>query len=653
MAPINLCVKRALILAWALNVCVPVLQNKDSVYETDLFSGIIRKIEELTGKTYSQQDAATKAAFHVLADHIRSSTMLIADGCAPSNEGRGYVLRKIIRRAALFTQKLTDKNIFPELSAVVVDDFAAIYPELKTSATLILEILKSEIDKFSANLVRGNALLKNYFAAHQTNKVVSGTEAFKLYDTFGFPSELIEIMAREHGFTVDTKGFEQEMLKQKEQSGKKAGAHEVEVDIDPALVSEFTGYTELSTPSTILALVHNQKVVDSVTAGQSCFVIAQKSPFFIVGGGQVPDQGTLTIDNHTTPIISVQYMNNAIAPQIVAPTNLKIGMAVTSTVDPVWRTNAMKNHTATHMLQAALIEILGKQVKQSGSLVHPDYLRFDFTCHDPLAPATIKRIEDLVNEKIREDIQLNVAYMSMKEAVTRGALAFFGDKYNPEKVRLVDIPGFSAELCGGTHVPSTGVIGAFKIIDVSSLAAGHKRIVAVTGPKAIGLFQDCFDTVKNLSQEFKVKREDVLEAVHKQQDVLKKTQEELRSVKKQLVYSKIPLWQSRSTPINGINFLFIMEENLSNEELRDIATRLNAKQPGFYFVSSTTEGKQLFFCLLAPELGKRIDMRSFATWLKDSLGIRGGGSATTLQGGGVFGPELEAALTKWLAEQPL
>jgi alanyl-tRNA synthetase len=372
--------------------------------------------------------------------------MLIADGCAPSNEGRGYVLRKIIRRAALFTQKLTDKNIFPALSAVVVHDLGDSYPELISSKTIIFEILTSEIDKFSTNLVRGKLMLGNYFAQHQESKLVSGQEAFKLYDTFGFPTELIEIMAHENGFKVDNAGFQQEMLRQKEQSGKKGGDTTIHVDLDPAISSEFTGYHELTTASTIQALVHDQHVVTSVAPGQTCLVIAEKSPFFIVGGGQVPDQGWLTIDNHRTPITSVGYINNAIAAQIKAPVTLNVGMAVTSEVDKQWRTNAMKNHTATHMLQAALIEILGKQVKQSGSFVHPDYLRFDFTCHDPLASETIKRVEDLVNEKIRDDIQLNIEYMSMKDAVKRGALAFFGDKYNPEQVRLVDIPGFSVEL---------------------------------------------------------------------------------------------------------------------------------------------------------------------------------------------------------------
>jgi alanyl-tRNA synthetase len=628
-----------------------IIQDKDSVYETDLFVNIIKKIEELTGITYAAQDQATKAAFHVLADHSRSSTMLIADGCAPSNEGRGYVLRKIIRRAALFAQKLSDKNIFPQLSATVIADFADVYPELKASEKQVFDVLASEINKFSANLVRGNALLKNYFATHQAAKIITGTEAFKLYDTFGFPTELIEIMARENGFTVDMQGFEREMQKQKEQSGKKSADQELHVDLDPSIVSEFTGYTELSTPSVITALVVDSQVVSSVPAGQTCYAIAQKSPFFIVGGGQVPDQGWLTINGHQVSITTVRYINNAIAAEIKAPVDLTVGMAVTSTVDKVWRANAMKNHTATHMLQAALIEVLGKQVKQAGSLVHPDYLRFDFTCHDPLAPETIKRVEDLVNEKIREDIKLAIEYTSMKEAGSRGALAFFGDKYNPEKVRIVDIPGFSAELCGGTHVPSTGMIGTFKITDIVALAAGYKRIFAVTGPAAIDLFQESFAAVKNLSQEFKVKREEVLDAVHKQKEQLKQVQNQLKGLKKELLKAQIPVWLTAVQEVNGIPFLALMVEDLSSEELKDTVIALQNKKPGFYFIASRGNEKNLFVGAIAESLLARVDIKTFATWLKDTHGLRGGGSQFMLQGGGNFDEALFASIRQWLAEQ--
>ncbi len=513
-----------------------VVEDKDSVFDTDLFTGIITRIEELTGKKYDQQNVQLKAAFHVLADHIRSSTMLIADGCAPSNEGRGYVLRKIIRRAALFAQKLKadDTTVFPELSKVVVQEFGDIYPDVKTNAKLIFKVLTSEVNKFAANLSRGQVILEKYFEESKKHKKITGKQAFKLYDTYGFPIELVGAAARERGYMVDMKGFEEEMEKQKAQSGKKVSDPLTALDFGKEITTEFTGYKELETPSEVIALVKDNKPVTQVKKGDTVYVIAKKSPFFIVGGGQVPDEGWLVLDGIKTPLLEVRYINNAIAPKIKAPVDIKIGDAVTGIVDPEWRSKAMKNHTATHLLQAALIELFGPTIKQSGSLVHPDYLRFDFTYPENLTPEDIKRVEDLVNKKIQEDIPVNIEYMPLKKALDRGALAFFGDKYKPEKVRMVQVDNFSVELCGGTHCPSTGVIGAFKITEVTALSAGHRRIFAVTGPTAIQLFQETFNTVKDLGQEFKVKREEVEHAVLKQKEQLKEAHKQIEHLRKQL-----------------------------------------------------------------------------------------------------------------------
>lgn len=626
-----------------------VVQNVDSVYETDLFTPIIARIEQLTGKIYKDQDAQTKAAFHVLADHIRSSTMIIADGGAPSNEGRGYVLRKIIRRAALFAQKLSQENIFPELSRVVIEQLGDIYPELKANATLIYKILESEISKFAANLTRGQAMLEKYFQEHKADKVVTGAQAFKLYDTYGFPIELIRVMAQEKGFTVDNEGFEKEMAKQQEQSGKKTTA-ELNHVLQDLVTTEFTGYKELQTTSQIIALILHDKSVETVPAGQTCWVIAQQSPYFIVGGGQVPDHGTVVVQGKETPLLQVRYINNAIGAQIKAPEALKIGDAITSKVDPVWRSNAMKNHTATHLLQSALISLFGKQIKQSGSLVHPDYLRFDFTYHENLSTADLQKVEDLVNQKIRENIPVNIQYLPLADALKHGALAFFGDKYNPEKVRLVEINKFSAELCGGTHVRATGDIGVFKITEISALSAGHRRIVAVTGPRAVELFQETFAIVKALSQDFKVQREQVLDAVSKQKDEVKNLQHELKQLKKQLFQLQIPALLQQIETINNIPFLYHSIADASNEELKEIAQNLSAKKPGFYFLSSASDGKSIFVAFADPSL-KQLDLKKIAVYLKDTHNIRGGGSAHILQGGAQQLPaSLKEALKKLIKE---
>ena len=381
-----------------------IIQDVDSVYETDLFMPIIKKTEKLTGLIYEKQNNELKAAFRVLADHIRSATMIISDGCSPSNEGRGYVLRKIIRRAALFAQKLTDKNIFPELAKVVVKEYGDIYPELKANENLIIKILKSEIEKFATNLVRGQQILAQYLKEAQKTKTISGMQAFKLYDTYGFPIELVEAAAKEKGYKVDIKGFEKEMEKQQAQSGKKLTEPLDHIDFETKLKTTFTGYDELETVTEIVALITDTKQLSKVPKGTECWVLTKKSPFFIVGGGQVPDKGWIEIDTVRAPILQARHINGRIATLIKAPVDLEVGQKVISIVNEKLRTNAMKNHTATHLLQAALIELFGSTIKQSGSLVHPDYLRFDFAFHENLSPEDIKRVEDLVNQKIRENI---------------------------------------------------------------------------------------------------------------------------------------------------------------------------------------------------------------------------------------------------------
>lgn len=629
-----------------------VVQNVDSVFQTDLFAPIITRIEELTGKKYAQESVLNKAAFHVLVDHIRSSTMIIADGGAPSNEGRGYVLRKIIRRAALFAQKLTDKNIFPELSKVVVAQSGDIYPELKSNAELVYKILESEIEKFATNLVRGQGILEKYFKENKDNKVITGSQAFKLYDTFGFPLELLHVIAQENGFTVDDDGFAQEMSKQQEQSGKKTVDELAHVDLPETITTEFTGYQELQTASKVSALIVDNKTVESVPAGTTCWVIAQKSPYFIVGGGQVPDQGTIQVGGQETPLLQVRYIKEAIGALIKTPVALKIGDPITSNVDPIWRTNAMKNHTATHLLQAALITLFGKHIKQAGSLVHPDYLRFDFSYHENLSNEDIKKVEDLVNEKIRQNIPLFVEYMPLPQALKRGALAFFGDKYNPEQVRLVDVPGFSAELCGGTHVRATGDIGVFKITDMSALSAGYRRITAVTGPRAVELFQETYDTIKNLSHEFKVQKEDVLHAVLKQKEEAKSLHHEIKQLKKMLHHAQLPQLLEKTESIKGIPFACTNIDAATHDELKEIGLALNQKKPGLYFLTSTMDNKIIFVASLDPSLATRLDLKKFAAYLKDTFGIKGGGSGNILQGSMAnFDANLKKELIAWLEKE--
>ncbi len=627
-----------------------VMQEKGSVYETDLFTGLIHSLEIVTGRIYDQASPEIKAAFRVLADHIRASCFAIADGCVPSNEGRGYVVRKIIRRAALFAQKLSDKNIFPELAPTLMDQMGSLYPELVASKDLIVKLITSEIEKFAHNLLQSQAILNTYLAEGQVERRITGNQAFKLYDTYGFPLELTQVIAREHRFTVDVKGFEEEMERQRTQSGKKGHPTTHQPDLVKSISTEFTGYTELETRSMVTALLIDATPTERVTQGQRCWVITQRSPFYVEGGGQVSDQGLIITSHGETSVLSLKRIGQAIAAEIIAPEDLHISDQVTLVVDAEKRLDTMKNHTATHLLQAALLAVLGKQVKQAGSLVAPDYLRFDFTYPENLTAEQVKQVEDLVNRKIWENITLRITFTTYKDALDRGVIAFFGEKYNPEHVRVVEIPGSSAELCGGTHVRATGDIGCFKITDVSALSVGVRRIVAVTGPGALSLFQENFALVKALSQEFKVKPTEALDAVKKQRDQLKSALTEIKTLKKQFIQKQIPEWLTHVHQIGSLPFLYLSLQDTAPDELRDIAARLMQAKPGFYFIVSSVSDRVYFFAGISPEYGKFIDLKEFTKWLKD-YGLQGGGSAVSVQGSGAhLDPELREKIMTRVAE---
>ncbi len=609
-----------------------IMQNKESVFETDLFEPIIQEIAQLTNKDYHALSDQKKAPFRVIADHVRAATFLIADGCAPSNEGRGYVLRKIIRRAALFMQKLTKENIIPQVSQIVIDSMGTIYPELVTSRSIITAVLTNEVDKFAHNLIQGQQILSKYIQEQKDKKIISGSQAFKLYDTYGFPLELTKVIAAEHAFTVHIDEFEQLMAKQREQSIKKTETPDMTLQKD--IKTEFTGYQERETVSSIAALFLYNESINNIGIGQECWLVPHKSPFYVECGGQVNDKGWIILDSNVqVPIEDLKKINGAIAIKIHAPIELTVGQKITQLVDSTARTNTMKNHTATHLLQAALIQILGKQVKQAGSLVNADYLRFDFTYHDALTAEQIRMIEDIVNAKILDNIPLSIRYTTLKEATEKGVIAFFGEKYNPEQVRVVQIPGFSAELCGGTHVNATGDIGCFKITECTALSAGQRRIVALTGPKAVELFQDSFATVKGLAQEFKVQYPEVTDAVKKVREQLKQNQAQLKKLRKYMVNQLIPQWTASVELVSGIPFHCMQLEQFPIDELKDIVSTLMQKKPGLYIALSNDQESTSFYMAVAQEYATTVDMTAFAQWLKER-GLKAGGKGNSLQGAG-------------------
>ncbi|HLB93883.1 MAG TPA: alanine--tRNA ligase-related protein, partial [Candidatus Babeliales bacterium] len=471
---------------------------------------------------------------------------------------------------------------------------------------------------------------------NQATKLISGAEAFKLYDTFGFPLELVTLIANERNFSVDLPAFEQHMEQQREQSGQKSSQVETELTLTADLKTTFLGYQVTALESKIAALfVHNQST-QSAKAGDTVWLVTPETPFFIACGGQVNDQGVIKFGTHSALLLDLKKINHALAIKLVTPVDLVLGQTVELLVDQETRLRTMKNHTATHLLQAALIELLGKSVKQSGSVVNPDYLRFDFTYHKNLTPEELRWVEERVNRKIWENIPVNITYTTHKKAIEQGVIAIFGEKYNPEEVRVIDIPGFSAELCGGTHVRQTGDIGSFKITEISALSAGNRRIFAVTGPVALELYQTNFNDLKELSQEFKVQANEVLETVQKQKDQLRKTQQLLQQARAALWQAQIPTWLATTVNYNTVPYLFLDLNHSEPSELREIANKLMQQKPGLYFLVSQNPETQAvqFIAVLAKNFSTQISLKKLASWLVDNFEIRGGGNELSLQGGG-------------------
>jgi len=619
-----------------------VMQGKDNVYDTDTFTYIRNAIEKLSGKNYEQSSPQTKAAFNVLCDHIRSTSLIIADGGMPSNEGRGYVLRKIIRRAALFAQKLGNPMIFPQLFPTIVDELGSTFPELVKGKELIQQVLTLEVERFSENLVNGQAILKQYIETNKKTGLtkLSGEQVFKLYDTFGYPPELSTLMAQDYGFTVDMEGFEREMGKQRELSGQKteSSSAQKELNVPAGLVSTFTGYQTTTDTS---------KITWSMVDGDSAYIVTEKSPFYVECGGQVDDSGTLTIDGKSFTVVGLSKAGGftkdfAIVHKIKCfPADAKhfaVGTQVTLTVDAATRADTANNHTATHLLQAALCKVLGSYVKQAGSVVHPDYLRFDFAHFTALTPEQIEQIETLVNQKIAENIQVKINHQTLEEAQKKGVTAFFGEKYDPTSVRSIQVADFSHELCGGTHVPATGVIGLFKITSETSLATGVRRIVAVTGNGSVRLFRETFNTVRQLSMRLKSSTSEVVSGVEKLFATIDQHNATIKQLSSKLQDSQIPFWLDEMKQYGRLRALFLQLEGLEIQDLKDICEKLARRQEGLFVIMSHKEKDPAtvsFFAMVSDGVRQHLTIDPIAEFVRKE-GLKGGGKGNAIQGGGTL-----------------
>jgi alanyl-tRNA synthetase len=629
-----------------------ILQGKNNNFDTDLFQPIIRRIERISQKTYIGNMSEEDAPFRVIADHARAVTMLMADGVLPSNEGRGYVLRRIIRRALRYARHLgIERPILVDLVDDVLRVFQGIYiePEREFVASqLITRVLRPEEESFanilSAGIDRVGEEIEKMRRRGETR--LSGDAAFRFYDTYGIPLEVVEEIAKDEGISVDTEAFEQLMESQRLRSRT---ASRMTLDNEatwlaelklPDAQSEFRGYPELDFCSlkgaVVVALLDRKGAqVQKLAAGETGFAITDRTIFYPEGGGQVADLGDLLWPGGLAKVQDTQKpIPGVILHKVwVSRGELSVGTLVDMSIDEWTRRSTQANHTGTHLLHAALRKVLGESTRQMGSLVAPDRLRFDYAAASPTTPAQIVEIERLVNEEILRDVPVAKEQMSMEESKARGAIAFFGEKYG-ERVRVVTVPGFSTELCGGCHVPRTGEIGAFKIVSDKGLAAGVRRLEAVTSLGAVELLRQDEDTLNALSSAAQIPREKLPEKWQEREEKLKALEREVASLKMKLASGDAG-GAGETLDVDGIRLVTRIAAGLSIPELRNLSDTLRSKlKSGVVVVGSALDGKTSVVAAVTPDLAARIPASRIASRIGKALGGSGGGKADLAQAGG-------------------
>jgi alanyl-tRNA synthetase len=627
-----------------------VLQGKNNNFDTDLFQPIVQKIGELSGKSYRGSMAVEDAPFRVIADHARAATMLIADGVLPSNEGRGYVLRRIVRRAVRYGRLLKMEAPFlHSLVGPVIDVFRGVYfhgAQAGAAEDRVKAVLKPEEERFGKTLSDGvDRVGEAISRMRRTGEtVLSGEVAFRLHDTFGIPLEIVEEIAKDEGVAVDHAGFEAAMEKQRAASRSSARFEAADVSAFEKLAlpprhSEFRGYPELDfcslSGAKVLGIVTDGAPVRELRTGETGDVVTDRTVFYPEGGGQVADTGTWRWRGGEAEVLDTQRPLPGLIAHRVAVRGgaLSVGTPVDMEVPEWTRRRTQANHTGTHLLHAALRKVLGDSARQMGSLVAPDRLRFDYAASAPLTPEQIAEIERLVNEQILRDVEVTKQFMSMEDSQTRGAIAFFGEKYG-DRVRVVDVRGFSTELCGGCHVPRTGEIGAFKIVSDKGLAAGVRRLEAVTSLGTVELLRQDESVLNALSGAAQTPREELLARWQEREERLKSLEREVASLKLKIA-SGDTVGSGDTVDVDGIRIVTRIAAGLSIPELRNLSDTLRSKlKSGVVLVGTSSEGKTAVVAAVTRDLTARISASSLAARIGKALGGSGGGKAELAQAGG-------------------
>ncbi len=636
-----------------------VVQGVKSNYESDLFAGIIRFIEKISGRAY-KKNGEDDISIRVIADHSRSVTFLIGDGVLPSNEGRGYVLRRILRRAARHGKLLgMGRPFLHEVCGVVIDEMKGAYPDLADKAAFIRKAVESEEQRFIETLDAGLRILQEEVTALKGagKEVIPGEIVFKLYDTFGFPTDLTADIVRKDGLSLDMDGFEKAMANQREKareswrgSGEEAISevyHRLSVE---GIASEFVGYgcSGESFESQVTAILKQGQPVGEIADGDAAEIIVAKTPFYGEIGGQVGDTGLIEGDGFLFEVADAQRPLDHLISHVgrLRHGKIRVGDTVRLTVDDETRQATEANHSGTHLLQAALKTVLGEHVKQSGSLVDSERLRFDFTHFSRIEEGELRRVETLVNRMIRANVPVETAVMPLDEAVKTGATAVFDEKYG-ETVRVVEMTGFSSELCGGTHVARTGDIGFFKIVQESAVAAGVRRIEAVTGKKAVEHAQRVENELRETAGLLKI---GLLETSERTEKLLRRERElekEIESLKGKLAAKDSGDLMGRVRNLNGVDILSAVVEASDAKTLRDFGDKLRDRlRSGIILLGSRSEGKAMLLCIVTKDLTKRYHAGNIIKAVAPVVGGSGGGRPDMAQAGGQKPEFLEKALEK-------
>lgn len=619
-----------------------VLQGVHSNYEIDLFRNLIKAAGAATGTK-----DLSHPSLRVIADHIRAVSFLIADGVMPSNEGRGYVLRRIMRRAIRHGYKLgQEKPFFHELVAALDAEMGDAYSELRRQKDTVARIILQEEQRFAETLDQGMKILEATIGALK-GKTIPGSTVFKLYDTYGFPVDLTADIARERSLAIDQVGFEREMEKQRKRAraaNKFAADYSKDVSVDAE--TEFLGYEQLTLKSRIVGLIGKNIQPTKIKEGDQAVVILDETPFYAESGGQVGDQGELIADNGARfKVLDTQKLAHAIAHHgQVVEGEFKLGDVVEARVDEDRRHATVLNHSATHLLHAALRKVLGTHVTQKGSLVAPDRLRFDFSHPQPLTPEELRVIEDLVNAEIRRNAGADVRHMSYDEAIKFGALALFGEKYG-DTVRVMKFGDFSTELCGGTHVSRTGDIGLFKIIGEGGVAAGIRRIEAVTGAGALAHVREIEDALRRIAGEVKADRGTVEQRVGQLVERNRAMEKELQQLRGRLAGGQGADLSAQAVDIGGLKVLAARLDGADAKALREAVDRLKSKLTSAAIVLGAVEdGKVRLAAGVTRNYMSKVPAGELINVVAEQVGGRGGGRPDMAQAGGSEPDKLDMAL---------